>query len=154
MKKLVVSTLIASSLLCGSAQAADYYLAMMSKEAAWFIDVSSIRTVYGDKRFWIASVNSKTEGSAYTMIMVQANCTEQTYKFITLTSYNDDGTVIGTESGNNAVQYVIPGTLGESAIKMACSTSFPDDSHVGDVPPTTLRKAMLQTEADKAKKAK
>lgn len=128
----IIATII-SFASCASAAASTWnYVWVGNDESQIFFDADTVEKLK-DKTVlvWIKSVQTSSpdsDGSWATALRWKFNCSKRTLQPLMWSSYDQDGKFIKSNSTPGDESAVIPDSLGEGMLEVACEASFPNDT--------------------------
>ncbi len=123
LKWVVVAAAMLSSV---PASAKNWFLVAVSESrtTAYFIDRDSIVNTGASLRrltAWSVHSTDDTDGTASRELVLEFDCTTPRYRFLHLTGYNANLTVLADDVGSGKWRSVDSGSLDDSARQFACS---------------------------------
>lgn len=100
-------------------------------ETRYFFDADTVeKTRDRSVLLWVKTVNilnADSDGSWSTAYRWKVNCQKKTVQTLAWSSYGADGKFIRSGSSSGAEREVVPDTVGEAMLKIACEPNFPND---------------------------
>lgn len=118
---------VAAAMLCAMpASAKNWFLVATSESrtTAYFIDRDSIVNTGSSLRrvtAWSVHSTSDSDGTASRELILEFDCSTPRYRFLHLTGYNANLTVLADDVGSGTWRTVANGSLDDSARQFACS---------------------------------
>lgn len=133
MKTLARASLIAFFVLLTTNAFAStwYFLWVGNDEVRSFFDADTIeKTRDRNILLWLKTVNTtkaNSDGSWSMAFRWKIGCSKRTVQTLAWSSYGSDGKFIRSGSNPEAASEVIPDSMGEAILKIACEPVFPND---------------------------
>jgi hypothetical protein len=127
MRGLILAFVVATALVAASrADAEDFWFvdAAQDRSAAVLIDAETISVSGVLVSAWDLVVfrTPERDGSAFYKALTQYNCSSKQYNSLAFVKYNaEGGTVTQQQSSFQSWQYIVPGSMGDSELRFACS---------------------------------
>lgn len=110
--------------------AATWYYYSVTSNSVLFFDKDSVIKNAGNVTLWEQSVRLRTAdeyGDWSGKTRWQINCTAKTVKMLQRVDYGKEGNVTYSSDKPSSPSGVIPETIGEYLVTMACKPNFPND---------------------------
>lgn len=126
LKKIMIGAAIAVAL---PASAAQYYIMVAATNSKWasLYDADSVIRKGDRILVWIKIMDGQKPRSKilpYSMQRLAVHCNDQTLQTLAVTTYKD-GKAEQSVNHAGSPDPVIPGTFGETVLKVVCHTGFP-----------------------------
>ena len=125
----VLIVCLASLAFSQSALSATWnYSGVGNDDANYFFDQDTVAKTGDTVMVWMKSVQTRnldTDGSWATAYKWRINCAKRTMQTLTASAYEKNGKFINSLSTPGREEEVIPDSLGEGILKIACEADFP-----------------------------
>lgn len=118
------------SLFGASAFASEWnsFLSVKNDNAEFFFDAESVNKTKDSVTLWVKTVQKSLphdDGSWSTAYNWQMNCQKRTIKLLSRSTYDSANKLIKSSSGSGSENSVVPDSVGEGILKVACMADFP-----------------------------
>jgi hypothetical protein len=133
MKDLARRSIIASFLMLTTiAHASTWNFALVGDdEVRYFFDSDTVvKTRDRNILMWVKTVKTTkaySDGSWSIAYRWKINCSKKTLQTLAWSSYGNDGKFIRSGSTLGVEEEVVPDSVGEAMLKIACESNFPND---------------------------
>lgn len=132
MKNLLkLSAAVFFSFVSLNASASTWNVVSINDDALYFFDADTVeKTRDKNVLVWVKLVRTTkadADGSWADALRWKFNCPKRTIQTLAWSSYDRDGTFIRSSQATGKESEVIPDSVGETILKVACDPSFPND---------------------------
>lgn len=122
---VLISAAMVTAIAPTHASATDYWAVGIAtnRSFAEFMDADAVGASGGGAKAWVVGVyrEIQKDGTAYYIQLNQYNCQEKQYALLTVTTYDQNGNVIGSSnSPYPTYNYAIPGSIGSGEVDFVC----------------------------------
>jgi len=129
MRKIMLMLVTSSLALANSAAAATWnYISAGNDRTLYFFDADTVERSPGNVTLWVKTVQTRqpdTDGSWASALRWKLNCSARTIQTLAWSTYNNSGEFISSNNNPSKPQPVIPDSIGEAVLKIACEADFP-----------------------------